>query len=65
VIELLASALRIGLQAKKRKVFAFRKLQPPIDFEGFPGSFPLVTMQYTSRAVIFGHVLAPWIWVVH
>ena len=28
--------------------------------QGFCGSFPILAIEYTSRAVIFGHVLASW-----
>ncbi len=58
-LEPTTSALRIGLPANA-KYLPFLKLQPPRDFDGFSGFFPFLTIAYTLRAVIFGHVLATW-----
>jgi hypothetical protein len=43
---------------QKRKYLPFRKLQPPKKINGFHISSHLLTLAYTSRAVISGHVLA-------
>jgi hypothetical protein len=58
-VELLASALRIGLSAKTQ-VIAFSKVAATKEKLRFSCSFPFLPIAYTLCAVIFGHVLATW-----
>jgi hypothetical protein len=42
------------------EIFAFSKVAAIEEKQGFLHSFPVHTIAYTSRAVIFGHVLVSW-----
>ena len=41
-------------------MLAVSKVAATEENQGFCGSFPFLTIAYTSCAVIFGHVLASW-----